>query len=172
MAYLAGSNFFTNYQHQADTSAVAEKIGTTIEYYPYTGFTYTPVSGASNVIIECDIQSGHSPDAKGNLQNVRVQYSTNSTNYINGSWTNITGTQCQEGNNSNMSSPSYDQMWHQSQYFFIIPAWTGERKIRIAARSGNSSTEYSINDSYNTLNASSSGAGSCPIVSIYSEISS
>ena len=170
MAYLAGSNFFTNYQHQADTSATAESISTTVEYYPYTGFAYTPVSGALNVIIECDIQSGYSPDGKGNYPNIRVQYSTNSTNYINGSWTDIAGTQCAEGNNSNLS-PTEDQ-WHHYSYFFVIPVWTGERKIRLASRSMSTTTEYSINSSYNTLGASSSGVGSCPFISIYSEISS
>ncbi len=168
MAYLHGSNYFTNYSHRADTDFTPEAISTTIEYYKGTGVTYTPVAGATKVIIECDLQTSYSPDTKGNYPCVRVQYSTNSTNYVNGTWTDIPGTQCIEGNNSNNTPRDYQ--YHQFPYFFIIPVWTGERKIRLAGRSSLTSTEYTLGGSYDSLGSSGAGVGACPILSIYCEV--
>ena len=164
MAHLIETNKLQNYVHHVDTSFTKEQISTTVEYYPGTGVTYTPASGASKVIYECNLQYSWDPDGYGSYPCTRLQYSTDSTNYVDGNWTTITGTQMLEGNYSSYN----DYLWHGMMYVFIIDVWSGERKLRLAGRTYGSSTEYTIGRSYNTHTASSEGDGSCPHVTIYS----
>jgi len=164
MAHLIEANKLQNYVHNVDTSFTKEAISTTIEYYPGTGVTYTPSTGASKVIYECNYQIAWNPDGYGSYPCTRLQYSTDSTNYVNGTWTTISGTQMLEGNYDN----SGDYNWHQLSYTFIVDTWSGERKLRISGRSYNTSSEFTVGRSYNTLPSSGEGDGSCPHVTIYS----
>ena len=98
------------------------------------------------------------PDASGSYQNTRVQYSSDNGS----SWTTIDGTRLFEG--SNATSSDYD--WYNYCWLFILPVWSGERKIRLSGRSHTNTTEFTIGRSYNAQG--SEGVGSCPHVSIYS----
>jgi len=40
-----------NYVHNVDTSIASEAISTTIEYYPGSEVTYTPPTGATNLLV-------------------------------------------------------------------------------------------------------------------------
>ena len=91
MAHLIDKSKLQNFVHHVDTSFTKEVISTTVKYYPGTGVTYTPTSGASKVIYECNLQTSWNPDNKASYPSTRLQYSTDSTNYVNGNWTTITG---------------------------------------------------------------------------------
>ena len=164
MAHLVKFDKLKNFVHNVDTSFTRETISTTVEYYPGTGVTYTPASGASKVIYECNYQISWSPDPKGSYPCTRLQYSTDSTNYVNGSWQTFSGTERLEGNFDTVQ----DYNWHQFFYVLIVDAWSGERKIRLAGRAYGSTSEYEIGRSWNTISSSSEGVGSCPHVTIYS----
>ena len=145
--------------HNVDTSFTKEAISTSLEYYPGTEVTYTPQSGISKVIYECSFQSSWQPDVRGSYSNTRLQYSTD-----NGStWTTIDSTRIFEGNFGNTN----DNVWHQFHWKFVLDTWSGERKLRLAGRSAYSTSEYTVGESYN-VSPASSGAGSCPHVTIYS----
>tara|TARA_B100000212_G_scaffold110904_2_gene82514 strand:+ start:15475 stop:15978 length:504 start_codon:yes stop_codon:yes gene_type:complete len=167
MSYLIDSKKIQNFIHNVDTSFIKESISTTIEYYPGTGVTYTPPAGSSKVIYECNLQLSWPPDGTNSYPCTRLQYSTNSTSYTNGTWTTISGTQMMEGENSTIND--YD--WHMCSFVFIIDSWSGERKIRLSGRAYDSSSEYQIGRSFNTIPSSGEGNGSCPHVSIYSVMS-
>ena len=169
MAYLIETNKIRNFIHNVDTSFTKEQISTTVEYYPGTGVTYTPTSGASKVIYECDSQIAWDPDVKGSYPCTRLQYSTDSTNYIDGNWTTITGTQMLEGNNSDSS----DYNWHNFMWLFVIDTWSGERKLRLAGRSYSANKRFTLGMSWNASGGGygSEGVGSCPHVTIYSVMS-
>ena len=160
MSYLADENPIQNYVHHVDTSFTQEVISTTIEYVPGTEVTYTPATGASKVIYECNYQTSWEPDSTSSYINSRLQYSTDGGS----SWTTIAGTQLIEGN----SSSSIDYNWHQFSYIHILDTWSGERKLRLAVRSWDSSTEFTVGKSYNAIPSAGVGVGSCPHVSIYS----
>lgn len=158
MSYLINTENFTNFVHNADTSFTKEVISTTIEYYPGTEVTYTPTSGASKVIYECNFQTSWDPDNQKSLSCSRLQYSTDGGS----SWTDIDGTKLMCGDYSSTT----DYNWHNFYLLFAIPVWSGERKLRIAGRSYDTATEFMIGRSYNA--SYSEGVGSCPHVSIYS----
>ena len=164
MAHLIETNKLQNYVHNVDTSFTKEVISTSIEYYPGTGVTYTPSTGASKVIYECNYQISWDPDRSGSYPCTRLQYSTDSTNYVNGTWTTFSGTERFEGNFDSVQ----DFNWHQLFYVLIVDVWSGERKIRLAGRSYGTSQEFTVGRSYNALPNSSEGNGSCPHVTIYS----
>ena len=164
MSHLIETNKLQNHIHNVDTSFTQEQISDTVEYYPGTGVTYTPTSGASKVIYECNLQVSWDPDGKGSYPCTRLQYSTDSTNYIDGNWTTISGTQMLEGNNSN----TLDYNWHNFMWLYVIDSWSGERKLRLSGRAYSNTYEYTIGRSYNTHPNSGNGVGSCPHVTIYS----
>lgn len=167
MAHLVKFDKLQNYVHNVDTSVTKEVISTTIEYYPGTGVTYTPTDGANKVIYECNLQYSWDPDGKGSYPCTRLQYSTNSTNYVDGSWTTISGTERFEGN----FDAVLDYNWHQCFYVFMVDSWSGERKIRLSGRSYGTTQEYTVGKSYSALPSSGEGVGSCPHVTIYSVMS-
>ena len=166
MAHLIKFDKLKNFVHNVDTSFTKEVISTSVEYYPGTGVTYTPSTGASKVIYECNLQISWNPDVKGSYANTRLQYSTDSTDYSNGTWTTISGTQMSEGNYSAES----DYNWHILMYTFSLSTWSGERKLRLSGRAYSTSNEFTLGRSYNASGGGtgSEGDGSCPIVSIYS----
>lgn len=150
---------YSNFVHNVDTSFVQETISTSIEFYPGTEVTYTPQSGASKVIYECGFQASWRPDMRGSYGNTRLQYSTDNGS----SWTTIDSTRIFEGNFGN----TYDYVWHQFHWKFVLDAWSGERKLRLAGRAAYSTSEYTVGESYN-VSPAQTGAGSCPHVTIYS----
>ena len=164
MSYLVSPQKLKNFVHNVDTSFVKEVVSTTIEYYKGTGVTYTPTTGASKVIYECNLRISWNPDAQGSYANTRLQYSTDSTNYIDGTWTTLSGTQMSEGNYSAES----DYNWHIMMNVFILDIWSSERKLRLAGRSKSTSDRFTLGRSYNTSGGGSDGDGSCPHVTIYS----
>ena len=157
MTYIQNKKI-QNYVHHVDTNFTKEVISTTIEYYPGTEVTYTPPSGASKVIYECNLQVVWSPDAAATYLSTRLQYSDNNGS----SWNDIDGSRLFEGS----ASGSSDYDWYNYFWVFYLDSWSGERKIRLAGRAKASTQEGTIGRSYNA-NASE-GAGSCPHVSIYS----
>jgi len=153
------SNKIQNYVHNVDTSFTKKVISTSVEYYPGTEITYTPMSNASKVIYECNLQVSADPDAAATYLNTRLQYSDDNGS----SWNDINGTKLFEGSNS---GTSYDQRWGIFYWIFSLDTWSGERKLRLAGRSQSTSREGTLGRSYNA-NATE-GVGSCPHVSIYS----
>ena len=159
MTYIQNKKI-QNYIHHVDTNFTKEVISTTIEYYPGTEVTYTPVTGATKVVYECNLQVVWTPDNATTYLSTRLQYSDD-----NGlSWNDIDGTRLFEGSNSSGSSADYD--WYNYFWIFSIDTWSGERKIRLAGRARDTGAEGTIGRSYNA-NATE-GVGSCPHVSIYS----
>ena len=164
MTYIFNDSL-QNYIHNIDTSFTSNEVSTTIEYYEGTGVSYTPASNASNVIVECNLQISWNPDSKKSYPCTRLQYSTDSTNFIDGTWITITGTQMKEGS----ASASSDYMWFNFMWVFVLSAWNGERKLRLAGRSYDSSSEFTQGRNYKA--SGSNGDGACPIFTIYSVMS-
>lgn len=158
MTYIQNKKI-QNYVHHVDTDFIKEVISTTVEYYPGTEVTYTPSSGASKVIYECNLQIAWSPDKSTTFLSTRLQYSDDSGS----TWNDIDGTSLYEG-----SGTVSDYDWYNYFWIFSISSWSGERKLRLAGRAESSSTEGTIGRSYNANY--SEGSGSCPHVSIYSII--
>tara|TARA_E500000331_G_C17260029_1_gene714838 strand:+ start:1472 stop:1945 length:474 start_codon:yes stop_codon:yes gene_type:complete len=154
MSYLITQENIVNYVHNVDTGFSSEPVSTTIEYYPGTEVTYTPTTGASKVIYECNFSISWSPDASSSYSCSRLQYSTDGGS----SWSTIQGTQMLEGN----KSPSSDYHFHVFKHSYILDTWSGERKIRLAGRSYDSSVDFTVGG------ALGSNSVSCPHVSIYS----
>lgn len=152
-----------NYVHHVDTSLTEEVISTTVEYYPGTEVTYTPVPGTDKVVYECSYQISWSPDEKGSYFCTRLQYSTDNGS----SWTDVSGAQMLEGNYNSQT----DYVWYNLMYVFILDAWSGERKIRLAGMANGTSVEYTIGRSYDSAPSQGVGVGSCPHVTIYSVMS-
>ena len=156
MSYIQNKTI-QNYVHNVDTSFTKEAISTTIEYYPGTEVTYTPPAGASSVIYECNLQISWDPDGQGSYLCSRLQYSDDNGS----SWNTYNETKMLEGTSGNVTD--YD--WFNFNWIFLLPAWSGERKLRVAGRAYNSSSEYTIGKAW--LVSGSEGA-SCPHVSVYS----
>ena len=158
MSYLINKENFSNFVHNVDTTFTKEVINTSVEYYPGTEVTYTPTTGASKVIYECNLQIAWDPDRSGSYSCSRLQYSTDSGS----SWVDFSNTKLMCGS----WSANIDYVWNNYLWIFTLDAWSGERKIRLAGRAYNSQTEFTIGRSYNA--SYSEGVGSCPHVSIYS----
>tara|TARA_B100000212_G_scaffold110904_2_gene82517 strand:+ start:16977 stop:17468 length:492 start_codon:yes stop_codon:yes gene_type:complete len=163
MSYLAEISPIQNYVHNVDTSFTKQAVTTTIIYYPGTEVTYTPVTGATKVIYECNFQIAWNPDNTSSYSCSRLQYSTDGGT----SWTTISGTQLIEGN----ESPSADYQWHNIKNTYVLDAWSGERKLRLAGRAHRYTEEFTFGRNYNTIPTSGEGSGCCPHVSIYSVMS-
>ena len=133
-------------------------ISASFVQYNGTEITYTPEVGATNVVYEVNFAISPYPDAQGSYLFTRVQYSDD-----NGSnWTTINETKVLEGTFS--SASDYD--WINLSYTFILSPWNGERKIRLAGRSFNSSSEFTIGRQHYITNQA--GDPACPHVSIFS----
>ena len=157
MTYIQNKTI-QNYIHNVDTTISSEVISTTIEYYPGTEVTYTPTTGASGVIYECNLQVFWTPDAKSSYLSSRLQYSDD-----NGStWNTFNATRIFEGS----YSPSDDKDCFDLNWIFFIPVWSGQRKIRVAGRSNSSNNEYTVGKVWQL--SAGSATDSCPHVSIYS----
>jgi len=161
MTYIF-NNSLQNYTHNVDTSFTSSEVSTAVELYEGTGVTYTPSSGASHVVFECNLQTSWNPDNSKSYPCTRLQYSTDSTNFVDGTWTTIAGTQMKEGS----ESTSADYMWFNFMWVFVISAWSGERKLRLAGRSYSTTSEFTLGRNYKA--SGSNGDGACPFVSIYS----
>ena len=149
-----------NYVHHVDTSFAKEEISTTVEYYPGTEVTYTPVPGADKVVYECSYQISWLPDEEGSYFCTRLQHSTDNGS----SWTDVSGAQMLEGNYNSQT----DYCWYNLMYVFMLDAWSGSRKLRLAGRAYSTAVEYTVGRSYIPAPSSGEGAGSCPHVTIYS----
>ena len=146
--------------NRADTSFLKQEISTSVVAYEDSLIDYEPLPQAKNVVLEVNIGIAHNPDGARSLACSRVQYSTDN----GATWSDFANTHCTEGN-----SDSYtDYQWHIMQYLYILPTWTGQRKIRLAARAYNADTEYTLGRSYDTYPSNAEGDGACPIISIYS----
>ena len=150
-----------NYQTIVDTSVSPEEISTSIEVYGGTEINYTPANGAESVVYHVNYNAWNgypNVDYDVTFMNTRLQESTN-----NGvSWSDIDGCKLFEGT----SSPVNDYDFIPCTHTFIIPAWSGSKKLRLAGRSKDTDSEYMINQLY--VNGNYSGNSSCPSVSVYS----
>ncbi len=160
MSYLAETRPIQNYVHNVDTSFSSQAVSTSIIYYPGTEVTYTPTTGATKVIYECNFQIAWSPDKIASYSCSRLQYSTDGGS----SWTTILGTQTKEGNNS----PSEDLNWHNIKHTYVLSPWSGERKLRLAGRAHRHTEEFTVGRNYSAIPTSGEGPGCCPHVTIYS----
>tara|TARA_B100000427_G_scaffold309569_1_gene298698 strand:+ start:2204 stop:2686 length:483 start_codon:yes stop_codon:yes gene_type:complete len=158
MSYLVDSKKIQNFTHNVDASFSQEDISTTVEYFPGTEVTYTPTSGASKVIYECDFQVSWNPDARGSYIYGRLQESTDGGS----SWSTISGTYASDGTFS--AASDYD--WFQVRYIFVINSWSGSKKLRIVGRTSSTSQEFTIGRSWNA--SGSEGSDAPPHVSICS----
>ena len=158
MSYLIDSKKIQNFIHSVDSSFSKEVISTTVEYFPGTEVTYTPTSGASKVIYECDFQVSWNPDAQGSYVYGRLQESTDG----GGSWTTILGTHAADGTYS--AGSDYD--WFPVRYVFTINAWSGSKKLRVVGRTDSAIQEFTFGKSWSV--PSGEGPAAPPHVSIYS----
>lgn len=158
MSYLNAKSRFRNYVTEADTSFVKDAISTTLEQFDGTVITYTPTSGASKVVYECQFTTAWNPDFNASYPCVRLQYSDNGGT----TWNTITGTETFLGNNSGAA----DYNWHSFLVVYTIATWSGSRKLRLLGRAFSSATEFTLGRSYRPVGAE--GSGACPIVKCYS----
>ena len=156
MSYLKTNRKIKNYIHNVDTSFTKQQLGTSIVGYNGTEVTYTPPANAQNVVYECSLQFSWNPDVANSYACTRLQYSDD-----NGStWNTISNTKVMDGTSSTVSD--YD--WFIATYNFLIPTWSGERKLRLAGRSFNSSYECTLGRAF----GSTEDTASCPHVLVYS----
>ena len=158
MSYIRESSFQKK-EFLVDTSNFTKQtVSTTVVGYDGTTITYTPEFNSTNVIYEVNFTIAWNPDADGSYPCTRVQYSSDNGS----SWNTISGTEVIQGTKS--AEDDYD--WINMSYTYILDSWSGERKIRLAGRSYNSSTEFMIGRQYYA--SYSEGVSCCPHVSIYS----
>ena len=156
MSYSIKSGRIKNYVHNVDTSFTKQQLGTSIVAYNGTEITYTPPTGATSVVYECNAQFSWDPDANNSYACTRLQYSDD-----NGStWNTITGTKILDGTASSVND--YD--WFLSTWNFLIPAWSGERKLRLAGRAFSSTNRCTLGRAFGVTE----DTASCPHVSVYS----
>ena len=159
MSYIVKKPNFSNYQFNVDTASFTkQEISTTIVGYNGTEIDYTPTAGAAKVIYEVNLDMSWHPTGQGGYPHTRVQYSDNN----GASWNTISGTEVTEGTYS--SQVDYDYM--NLNYTFMLDAWSGSRKIRLAGRSYSTISNFTIG--YQWLASNSEGPATCPHISIYS----
>ena len=163
MTYSITSGKIKNYVHNVDTSFAKQLLGTSIVGYNGTEVTYTPPVGATSVVYECNAQFSWDPDAAQSYACTRLQYSDD---YVGKSdpddwtWNTITGTKILDGTNSNVND--YD--WFLATWNFLIPAWNGERKLRLAGRAFSITNRCTLGRAFGVTE----DTASCPHVSVYS----
>ena len=145
-----------NNQTLADTTVTYEVVSTTIEEYPGTEIDYTPATGAESVVYSVNFGVINNPDNATCFLNTRLQESTNN----GASWSDLDGCKLFEGT----TGPYADWDNISYSYCFIIPAWSGSRKLRIAGRSKDSASEYSVSRCL----VSMAWQNTSPFVSVYS----
>ena len=129
---------------------------TSITAYNGTEVTYTPPTNAQSVVYECSLQFSWNPDVAASYACTRLQYSDDDGS----SWNTIDNTRVLDGTNT--SSADYD--WFIATYNFNIPAWSGERKLRLAGRSYSSTSECTLGRAF----GATEDTASCPHVLVYS----
>tara|TARA_Y100000592_G_scaffold38385_1_gene60794 strand:- start:17020 stop:17517 length:498 start_codon:yes stop_codon:yes gene_type:complete len=162
MSYLITSGKIKKYIHNVDTSFTKQQLGTSIVGYNGTIVTYTPPANAQNIVYECSLQFSWNPDTANSYACTRLQYSDDyagESNSANWTWNTISNTKVMDGTSSTVND--YD--WFIATYNFLIPTWSGERKLRLAGRAYNSSYECTLGRAY----GNSEDTASCPHVLVY-----
>ena len=161
MSYSAKKHI-KNITNLADYSFSPQyQITTTLVAYNGTELTYTPTSNATKVVIEVSSSLCHLPDGMLTLTNTRLQESTDGGS----TWSDLDGFKLFEGNESGQYNTFI------TSYTFILPAYSGSKKFRLAGRSKSTSSEYSFGYGFNetTGGAPLYGAVDTPAhISIYS----
>lgn len=145
---------------QIDYTFTKEAITSTVEDYPGTTTTYTPEPNASAVVVEAQFGFSWNPDASSSLACTRLQYSTDSGS----TWTDYDPGKTMVGELGSVS----DYVWFNARLRYVLSPWTGSRQLRLAGRSYNTSTEYTVGRSYYTYNVE--GNGTAPSLHIYSVV--
>ena len=162
MTYTLTSEKIKKYVHNVDTSFTRQDIGTSIQPYGGTEVIYTPPSGSQGVVYECNLQFAwgfigqNSPDESASYACTRLQYSDDN----GGSWNTLNNTKVMDGTQA--SSDDYD--WFIITHRFLIPTWSGERKLRLAGRAFNSNSECALGRAF----GATEDTASCPHVTVYS----
>ena len=139
MSYSA-KKYIKDISHLIDYSFSSQTISTTLTAYDGTELTYTPTSSADNVVIEVNIPIGFMPDADSTLCNTRLQESTDGGS----TWSDLDGFKIFEGN----AAGQYNGF--VASYVFVLQAYSGSKKFRLAGRSKDSNSEYSQGYSWST----------------------
>ena len=161
MSYIK-RNFTSNHVSIVDTTSFTKQtISTSIVGYNGTEVTYTPTSNAASVVYEVNYTLSWDPSLAGSYPQTRVQYSTDNGS----SWTDINDTFSFEGWGDWYNNATE---WIQMSYVYTIPVWSGERKIRLAGRTWQGNTLFTIGRQAYASNFGNSGADACPHVLIYS----
>ena len=161
MTYLVNSQKIKNIVNLVDNTFTPVQVGTTTITYPGTLVDYTPEPSSSYVVFECHTQIAWTPDQSRSYAESSFQYSTDGGS----SWQDFSNCQLFEGQNSQVYP---DLFWWTQAYTFVVDSWSGQRKLRIAIRAQNASSEFTIGRSYNTYPTTGEGTGSMTQVSVYS----
>lgn len=145
------------YVNRSDGSFTKQSVSTTIVELNSTKLEYTPSHKATAVIFDVTYSIAWSPDRYASFMSLRVQYSTDDVN-----WTDLDGTRVFGGDGPVPNDTSWDL---QSAAFTLAP-WSGKRYLRLAARSRDTSSEFTWGRSY--LQSGSEGPGFAPKISVYS----
>ena len=139
MSYSAKKHI-KNITNLIDYSVSGQSISTTLTAYNGTELTYTPSNNASSVVIEVNISITYPPDIGSTLANTRLQESTDGGS----TWSDLDGFKLFEGR----AGGSYNGF--PTTYTFILPAYSGSKKFRLAGRAKSSNSEYSFGYSWST----------------------
>lgn len=161
MTYFSSSQKIKNIVNLVDNSFTSVQVSTSVITFPGTLTDYTPSSGSVSVVFECSTQFAWNPDSLRSYGDFSLQYSTNSGL----TWQDFQNCQLFEGHNS---SDYVDNFWWTDHWTFVVDSWSGQRRLRIATRSYNTGSEFTIGRSYNTYPSNGEGVGSMTQVSIYS----
>ena len=145
-----------NYQTLA-TDTSERTLSTSVLIYDNTEIEYTPPTGAEYVVYVANFNSESKPDRGSTFSNTRLQESTNS----GVTWSDIDGCKLFEGHSSHIT---HENIRTNNSYTFILDAWSGARRIRLAGRAKSTDSEYNVNTQYMDGNQQHSA----PMVSIYS----
>ena len=145
-----------NIQNRYDSSFSGQQVSTTLVELNSTRVEYTPSASATSVIYEAMYSFAWTPDRYQSFMNLRLQYSTDAS-----TWTTIDSSKVFAGNGPSNN----DTRWQLYSTVFTLPAWTGPRYLRLAARSHSTSDEFKWGRSYTST---SEGPGFSPMISVYS----
>ena len=155
MSYIRGTSQSNMQVVTNSTGYSTQTIYTSLVAVSGTEVTYMPSSSSLGVMYECNYTIYWNPDGTGSYHCVRLQESDDDGT----TWSTIAGSEVLEGT---YGEADYDCFC--VHFSHRLDSWSGSKKLRLAARANDSSTEYTIGKCYTAAGAT---IKSLPQVFIY-----